>query len=147
MYAFRAGLLLLLAACAAWSQNSSGTISGLVKDTSNAAIPKAQITINNENTGLRRIVETNDDGTFRVPFLPVGVYSIQVKKDGFRSEIQKNVQLEVLQTRTVDFTLPVGAVSETVTVQSDAPQLETESSQAGEVIKTEQVTNLPLGRR
>ncbi|HTM51205.1 MAG TPA: TonB-dependent receptor [Bryobacteraceae bacterium] len=147
MPASKLGLLFLFAALAAHAQNSSGTLSGLVKDTSNAVIPKAQLTIINENTGLRRMVETNEDGTFRVPFLPVGMYSVQVQKDGFRSEIQKSIQLEILQVRTVDFTLQVGAVSEAITVQTDAPLLDAESSQSGEVIKTEQVTNLPLGRR
>ena len=57
------------------------------------------------------------------------------------------MQIEILQVRTVDFTLQVGAVTETVTVQGEAAMLEAETSQAGEVIKTEQVTNLPLGRR
>src|SRR5205823_1523304 len=101
----RISLFLLITACTAMSQNSSGTVAGLVNDTSSAPIPKAQIIITNQDTGLRRVAETNDDGTFRVPFLPVGFYSVQVRKDGFRSEIQKNVQLEILQTRTVEFTL------------------------------------------
>jgi outer membrane receptor protein involved in Fe transport len=136
-----------LAALAAMAQNTSGTLAGQVTDSSSAAIPKAQVTIVNQETGLRRVVETNDDGAFRVPFLPVGVYSVQARKDGFRSEIQKDVKLEILQTRSVDFTLQVGAVTETITVQTEAPMLETESSQSGEVIKSEQVTNLPLGRR
>src|SRR5439155_948557 len=147
MPAFKTGLLVVIGALSAYSQNSSGTLSGLIKDTSNAAVPKAHVTVLNENTGLRRAVETNDDGTFRVPFLPVGIYSVQVQKDRFRSEIQKSVQLEILQVRTVDFTLQVGAVSEAITVQTDSPLLDAESSQSGEVIKTEQVTNLPLGRR
>lgn len=133
--------------CLAWSQNTTGTISGLISDPSKAAIPNAEITVTNEGTGLRRTASSNEDGTYRLPFLPIGVYSIQVKREGFRSEIQKGVQLEILQVRSVDFTLQVGAVSETVTVQSEAPMLEAETSQAGEVIKTEQVTDLPLGRR
>jgi hypothetical protein len=94
MPAFKTGLLVLVAALSAYSQNSSGTLSGLVKDSSNAAVPNAHVTISNENTGLRRAVETNDDGTFRAPFLPVGSYSVQVQKDGFRSEIQKPFSLK-----------------------------------------------------
>jgi hypothetical protein len=137
----------LATSCLAFSQNTTGAISGHITDPSNAGIPKAEITVVNENTGLRRIVESNDDGSYRLPFLPIGAYSVTVKKDGFRSEIQKGIQLEILQVRTVDFTLQVGAVTETVTVQGEAAMLEAETSQAGEVIKTEQVTNLPLGRR
>lgn len=129
------------------SQNTTGTISGSITDSSNAGVPKAEISILNEETGLRRTATSNEDGSFRVPFLPIGSYTVQVRKEGFRSEVQKNVELEILQVRTVDFALQLGAVSETITVQSEAPMLEAETSQAGEVIKTEQVTNLPLGRR
>ncbi|MCZ2151461.1 MAG: carboxypeptidase regulatory-like domain-containing protein, partial [Bryobacterales bacterium] len=140
-------LLACLLSLPAAAQNTTGTISGLITDPSKAAVPGAEVTVTNENTGLRRTVKTNEDGVFRIPFLPIGVYSVQAKKEGFRSEIQKDIQLEILQVRTVDFTLQLGAVSETVTVESTSPLLEAETSQAGEVIKTEQVTNLPLGRR
>ncbi len=140
-------LLAFLLSFPAAAQNTTGTISGLITDPSKAAVPGAEVTVTNENTGLRRAVKTNEDGVFRIPFLPIGLYSVQAKKEGFRSEIQKDIQLEILQVRTVDFTLQLGAVSETVTVESTSPLLEAETSQAGEVIKTEQVTNLPLGRR
>src|SRR4051794_985290 len=137
----RACFAILATSCLAFSQNSTGTISGLITDPSNAGIPKAEIMVTNENTGLRRIVESNETGAYRLPFLPVGTYSVVVKREGFRSEIQKGVELEILQVRTVDFMLQVGAVTETVTVQGEAAMLEAETSQAGEVIKTEQVTN------
>ncbi|MFN7937722.1 MAG: carboxypeptidase-like regulatory domain-containing protein [Bryobacteraceae bacterium] len=129
------------------AQDTTGTITGTVLDASNAAVPNAEILITNEETGLRRSARSNETGLYRVPLLPVGRYSIQARKEGFRSEIQQNVRIEILQVRTVDFNLQVGAVNETVTVESTALLLEAETSQAGEVIKTEQVTNLPLGRR
>ena len=121
--------------CLALSQNTTGTVSGLITDPSSVGVPKAEIIFVNENTGLRRTVESNEDGSYRIPFLPIGMYSVTVKMEGFRSETQKGVQLEILQVRTVDFALQVGAVTRSG------------NSQAGEVIKTEQVTNLPLGRR
>ncbi|MBS1826200.1 MAG: TonB-dependent receptor [Acidobacteria bacterium] len=129
------------------AQDTTGTITGTVLDASNAAVPNAEILVTNEETGLRRTTRTSDTGLYRVPLLPVGRYSIQARREGFRSEIQQNVRIEILQVRTVDFNLQVGAVNETVTVESTALLLEAETSQAGEVIKTEQVTNLPLGRR
>src|SRR3954454_18512443 len=143
----RVSFAILAVSCVVFSQNTTGTISGLITDPSKAGIPNAEVTVTNENTALRRTVTSNEDGTYRLPFLPIGTYSIQIRREGFRTEVQKGVQLEILQVRTVDFTLQVGAVSETVTVQGEAPMLEAETSQAGEVIKTEQVTNLPLGRR
>ncbi len=74
--------------CIVWSQNSTGTISGQITDPSKAGIPKAEITVTNENTALRRTVNSNEDGTYRIPFLPIGAYTVQVKREGFRSEIQ-----------------------------------------------------------
>ena len=107
----------------------------------------AHVTVRNEQTGLTRSVDTNGAGEYRIPFLPVGTYSVRVQKDGFKGQVQKNVTLEILQVRSVDFTLELGTVAETVTVETKAPLLETESSQAGEVIRNEQVNRLPLNVR
>ena len=131
----------------ALAQNTTGTISGVVRDPSNAVLPGARVIVTNEDTGLRREVLSNDEGAYRLPFLPIGPYSVRVEKEGFKSEVQTGVRLEILQVRTVEFTLELGALADTITVESRAPLLEAESSQAGEVIKSEQVTNLPLGRR
>lgn len=139
--------LLIIASGFLGAQDTTGTITGTVLDASNAAVPNTEIIITNEETGLRRTTRSGEAGVYRVPLLPVGRYSIQARREGFRSEIQQNVRLEILQVRTVDFNLQVGAVNETVTVESTALLLEAETSQAGEVIKNEQVTNLPLGRR
>ncbi len=139
--------LLLGLTVAASAQNTSATIAGVVRDPSSGVLTGAKIVITNEETGLKRTVNTNEEGAYRVPFLPIGSYSVRVEKQGFKAEVQTGIRLEIQQVRTVDFQLQLGAVSETVTVESRAPLLEGETSQAGEVIKTEQVTNLPLGRR
>ena len=144
---FRVSLVLFCCLGIAPSQDASGVIAGRVSDPTLAAIAGAQVTATNQETGLKRVATTTEDGSYRIPVLPVGVYSVQVSKPGFRSEIQTGVRLEILQVRTVEFTLQLGQISETVTVQSQAPLVDTETSQAGQVIKTEQVTNLPLGRR
>src|SRR5581483_10223076 len=129
------------------AQDTSGTITGIVRDPSNAVLPQAHVTVTNDNTGLSREVETNGEGEYRVPFLPVGTYSVRVQKEGFKSQVQTGIRIEILQVRSVDFGLQLGTVSETVTVETRAPLLETETSQAGQVIKNEQVNNLPLNVR
>ena len=140
--------LLLVALCAIGSaQNATGTLAGTVRDPSNAVLPSAEVTVTNEDTGLTRKVDTNGEGEYRVPFLPVGSYVVRVQKEGFKSQVQNKVRLEILQVRAVDFSLQLGAVTETVTVETRAPLLETETSQAGQVIKNEQVNNLPLSVR
>jgi hypothetical protein len=139
--------LVLALAVAASAQNTTATIAGVVRDPSSGVLTGAKVTITNEETGLKRAISTNEEGAYRVPFLPIGSYSVRVERQGFKTEVQTGIRLEIQQVRSVDFQLQLGAVSETVTVESKAPLLEAETSQTGEVIKTEQVTNLPLGRR
>lgn len=138
---------LLLLSVGLRAQNTTGTIAGVVHDPSQAVIAGARVVITNEQTGLTRSAETNAQGEYRVTFLPVGVYSVRAQKEGFKSQVQTGVTLEILQVRSVDFSLELGAVAETVTVETRAPLLETESSQAGEVIRNEQVNRLPLNVR
>ena len=89
----------------------------------------------------------NSEGLYHLPLLPVGVYSLTAEKEGFKRQVQTGIRVEIQQVRSVDFTLDIGAVTDTVTVESRAPLLETETSQAGQVIKGEQVNNLPLNVR
>lgn len=138
--------LLMLAVCAA-AQNTTGTISGRITDQSSAVVPGVAVTVSNDGTGLSRTATTNTDGEYVIPFLPVGSYTVRAKKDGFKSQSAPNLRLEILQVRKVDFTLEVGDVSQTVEVTSSAPLVETETSNAGQVIKNEQVARLPLNVR
>src|SRR5438045_2779464 len=113
--------LLLASTSAVIAQNSTGTIAGVVRDPSNAVLPGAKVTVSNEATGLTRNGQTNSTGEYRVPFLPVGVYTIRVEKEGFKTQRQVEIPLDVTQVRAVDFSLQLGAVNETVTVESQAP--------------------------
>lgn len=141
-------LLLALSTCLPLlAQNTTGSIVGVVRDPSSAIIANAKVTVRNEETGLTRTAETNEEGLYRVPFLPAGSYSVRAEKTGFQSQIQTAVRIEILQVRSVEFQLAVGSVADTVTVETRAPLLETETSAAGEVIKGEQVVSLPLSAR
>ncbi len=136
-----------LASLPAPAQNTTGAITGTVRDPSGAVVAGALITARNEATGLMRSTESSGEGLYRVSLLPAGTYSVTVEKEGFKTQTQTGVRIEILQVRSVDFTLELGSVTDMITVETRAPLLETETSQAGEVIKGEQVVSLPLSAR
>lgn len=144
---FRTLLLAAATLAAAFAQNSTGTIAGRVRDAQGALVPSAQVTVTNEDTGLTRRVNTSGAGEYSFPALPVGRYTVAVEREGFRSQTTTGVRVEILQVRLVEFQLELGMTSETVSVEARAPLLDTESSQAGQVIKNEQVVRLPLNVR
>src|ERR1700719_4697617 len=101
-------LLLMLGVIPASAQ-SSGTILGVVKDTSGAVVPEATVTIANIETGLSRTVPSGADGAFRAPALPVGRYDLRIEKTGFNAEVQRGLILEVGQELVVNASLQIGA--------------------------------------
>ncbi|MDT8069496.1 MAG: carboxypeptidase regulatory-like domain-containing protein [Terriglobia bacterium] len=140
-------LLCVLVGTAAFAQSPNGTISGIVLDPSGAAIAHADIQIVNDATGVRYPGTTNSEGIYAVPNLPPGAYRIQVAKVGFKTLIKPDIVLNVQDALAINFTLPVGAFSETVTVQGGAPLVKTESASVGTVIDRQFVENLPLNGR
>ena len=139
--------LLILLATSAVAQSPGGTISGLVLDPSGRAIDRAEVLIVNDATGVRYQGETNNGGIYAVPNLPPGPYRIQVSKIGFKTLIKPDVALSVQDALAINFTLPIGAVSETVTVEGGAPLLDTESAAVSTVIDRQFAENLPLNGR
>lgn len=144
---FRLLLIAAIAVCAALGQVTTGTILGTVTDSSGAAVAGATISVLevNKNTTSRTV--TDDTGTFNVPFLVPGIYTISVEKAGFKKGVQQNLPLEVDQKARADFQLAVGNVSETVEVTAAAPLVRSESAELGEVIGTRAVRELPLNGR
>lgn len=127
-------------------QTESARIQGTVVDSAGSSVPGAEITVT--DIGTNRVVktQTNDDGAYSVLSLLPGRYQINVSLTGFKTTKQ-DVTLEVAQTATLNFTLEAGAVSETVTITSDVPQVETASSAIGEVINGREAVELPLNGR
>jgi hypothetical protein len=140
-------LLIVLLTRAAVGQSPNGTMSGLVLDPSGRAVPGAELLIVNDATGIRYPGATNGEGIYAVPNLPPGPYRIQVSKMGFKTLIKPEVVLNVQDALAINFTLSVGAVTETVTVQGGAPLVKTESGSVGTVIDRRLVENLPLNGR
>src|SRR5579871_759481 len=136
---------LLLTCAAAWAQTAE--INGVVKDSSGLAIPAAAVKATQTATGVVRTTTTGADGSYLLPNLPVGPYLIEVTKDGFNKYAQTGIVLQVDTYPTVDVSLQVGAVSEQVTVEAGAAQVETRSTAIGNVVSNQQVSEMPLNGR
>ena len=106
--------LFLLSACLVFGQTTTGEIFGTVTDPSGAAVPAAEITIINENTGETKIVQSGATGDYLAPLLPVGTYTATARLSGFRATERSGLGLSTVQSLRVDFTLEIGEVTETV---------------------------------
>jgi hypothetical protein len=130
------------------AQTFRGTILGTVTDTSGASVAAATVTIKNTDTGLTRTVTTSDDGSYSVPELPIGNYSVTVEKSGFKTAVIRGIQVEVSGERRADVTLQPGQVAETVEVPGDLlPQVESTSDTLGGIVESRVVTSLPVNGR
>jgi hypothetical protein len=129
------------------AQQVTGTILGNVQDATGAVIAKAQVTARNQDTGLTRLVQTNDQGEYRIDFLPPGNYEVQVSNSGFRSFRQTGITLQIGQSARVDAQLQLGETSSTVTVEGGVPAVNTADATVGQTTTSEQITTLPLVNR
>jgi hypothetical protein len=121
---------------------------GTVVDPSGATVPNAAVTLKHPDTGLVRRVQTDSSGSYEFLSVPVGEkYSVQAEAPGFQTSIQADIKLLVNQKYRADFKLVVGAVNQTVEVSSSTTQVDTSSTQLGDVIEDKKVTSLPLNGR
>lgn len=127
----------------AQSQAINGQIEGVVSDSNGAAIPSATVKIANIETGAERTVMTDSGGVFRVPLLPLGTYRVTIEAANFKRLVREGITLTTGQIATVNSTLEAGAVSETVTITSDAPIADPGKIDLGRVMNTREVQNLP----
>ncbi|HEV2398786.1 MAG TPA: carboxypeptidase regulatory-like domain-containing protein [Candidatus Sulfotelmatobacter sp.] len=128
-------------------QSPNGNINGLVSDASNAAVAGAEIVAVNDVTGVQYTTKTNSEGMYALPNLPPGPYRIQVSKIGFKTVIKPDIVLNVQDALSINFTIPVGAVFEVLTVQGGAPLVNTESAAVSTVVDETYVKNMPLNGR
>jgi hypothetical protein len=141
----RAGCAVLLAAAAGWAQTAQ--INGTVVDTSGLAIPAAEIKATQTATGVVRSTLSSADGSYVLPNLPVGPYMIEVVKEGFTKYVQTGIVLEVDSNPTIEIAMKVGAVNEQVTVEAGAAQVETHTTSVGQVVNSQQISEMPLNGR
>ncbi len=140
-------LLLLFSAPSLSAQTATGTISGHVSDSTGAVIPGAAILLTDEATGTVRSTVTTSAGDYTFPDVPPAVYSLQATHSGFNAAVTHHVELQVQQSLTQDFTLQVGAATQTVTVEAAGALLQTENSSLGTVVPTETISEMPLNGR
>ena len=139
--------LLLALACAATAQEFRATIRGRVVDASQAALPGATVNVQNQETNEVATATTNNEGSYTVPFLRPGLYTLTVEMSGFQKHTRKDMRLQVGQTAEINVTLPVAGVAEEVTVVSETPLLETSRADRGTVIDSHRIAELPLQSR
>jgi Carboxypeptidase regulatory-like domain/TonB-dependent Receptor Plug Domain len=140
-------ILMLAIAGHVFAQSPTGTISGIVLDPTGKAIVEADVKVINDATGVQYPTKSNGDGIYVVPNLPPGMYRLQVEKLGFKTLIKPDIVLNVQDALAINFTLPIGAASETITVEGGAPLLNTQSASVSTVIDHKFIENLPMNGR
>ena len=141
--AFAVAVIFFIAAGTGWG-SVTGSISGVVHDSSGALIPAAEVVALNTQTGVKWTVTTDAQGFYSFQALPVGDYEVDVSKSGFNGYRQTGLALTVNAALAVDVTLQVGLVSQQVTVTSTVVHVDTTSTQMGEVIGSSKITEVPL---
>jgi hypothetical protein len=137
---------LSLAAASAGAQILYGSITGVAKDAQGASVPGATVTIVNKDTNLTRDAVTGADGTFTINNVLAGPYDVKVSLTGFREAVRTNVPVTIGQISRVEMTLEVGALTETVTVASEAQLLQTDKADVHTELKSDAITSMPLNR-
>ncbi|MGH9403072.1 MAG: TonB-dependent receptor domain-containing protein, partial [Terriglobia bacterium] len=144
--AFTVAILLLCAGLAS-AQYTTASLGGTVTDTSGAVVPGAKVTVENTGTGYRRIAATGPAGAYLFPNLPVGAYTLAVRKAGFSTYVQRGITLTVNQAATQMIKLQVGQVAQQVVVQSNTPLVTTQSATLGQLVNQRSIVDLPLNGR
>ena len=137
----------LLLAPPAFAQLSTAQLAGKVTDTSGAVLPGATVTTTQADTGAVRTVVTDAEGAYLVSNLSPGPYRLEVSLQGFRTYVQTGIVLQVAATPTINVSLALGDLQETVTVEAQAPLVDVRSAGVSEVVESERIVELPLQGR
>ena len=125
----------------------TGSILGVVRDRSNAVVSGAKVVAINGQTNFKQETVSGADGSFRILALPAGIYKLAVTATGFRTFNETNIELKVNDQLRFDVTLDVGSVQQQVEIVANAVQVQTESTQLGDVIDSKKMLSLPLNGR
>src|SRR2546428_2918846 len=130
-----------------FGQEFSATMSGVVHDANGGLVPGVSVTAKHTESGLTRMVITNETGTYRIPSLPVGAYEVIAELAGFKQQVRRGITLVVAQEAVVNLTLDVGDLKEQITVTEEAQIVNTTMSSTSGLVTGEQIKNLPLNGR
>ncbi|HWF06310.1 MAG TPA: carboxypeptidase-like regulatory domain-containing protein, partial [Candidatus Angelobacter sp.] len=139
-------LLISMFAATAFAQTTA-KILGTVTDQSGAAVVGAKVTIKNAALGIERIAQTSGAGSYEVPALPPGIYSVQVEMNGFEVQLAKDLVLQVSNNSVQNFALKVASTNAVVTVEATAPVIEATTMTVGQIINQRTVQDIPLNGR
>ncbi len=140
-------ILLLLTVSRAWSQVDQGSITGLITDTTGAAIPNAAVTLTDNDTGLKLNGKTDGSGVYTFSPIKIGTYTILATAPGFTSIKQENVHVDIGSRIAVPLSLSVGGQTESVTVSTAPPLLQSQDSSVAQVISAQTINDVPLNGR
>jgi hypothetical protein len=147
LYLLFAVLITLAARFGAFAQTTNATLSGTVTDPGGATIPHAKVVVTQIATGQMRSTETSDGGTYSLPALPIGAYSVSVTAQGFKRLSVPSVTLQVGQAAELSLKLDVGATTEEVTVTTEIPLVNSQSSAVGQVVENRSIESIALNGR
>src|ERR1035437_5342686 len=140
-------LMVLTSATPLWAQKDAGAIVGLVRDPSGAVVTDAKVTVTDVDRGIQLTLSTNGAGEYVASPLRIGRYTVTVEKQGFKKEVAGPVQVNIQDRVSVDLKLQAGAATEVITVTSESAQLETETSELGQLVDSRRINALPLNGR
>ncbi len=133
-----------VASAAVWAQESRGTITGTVVDSSKAVVPGATVTVTNVAMGTSVTAVTNEVGFFQAPYLIPGTYRVTVELSGFKKLVREGIEVRVDDKLNLELPLEVGGAEEAITVTAEAPLLSTTNASLGQVIDAKRVAELPI---
>ena len=140
-------LLIALVSTPAFAQTASSSITGVVIDSGGGFVPGATVVVKSESTGAESTAVSTSNGSFTVPALNVGSYTVTVSLQGFKTAILKGVVVTAGIPATVRAVLEIGGVTETVVVEGASEVIQTQSAAASTTINTKSITSLPVGSR
>ncbi len=140
-------VVLLFSVVSVFGQSATAEFNGSVVDQSGAVLPGTNITLTEESTGLVREVVSTGTGRFVIPAVPPGVYTIKAELSGFQTQTRAGVRILVGQAVTLTFTMPVGGLTDQITVTGEAPLIEVTQTTLGSNLTTEDIENLPTQGR
>ena len=128
-------------------QKDSGGIGGVVRDSAGAVIPDAKVSVKDVDRGTEVVVTTGPQGVYVARPLKIGNYSVTAEKAGFKKTVVGPIVVNIQENPAVDITLQVGSIHEVMTITSQGPQLQTETSELGDLVSGQTATTLPLNGR
>jgi len=129
------------------AQGAIGSILGTISDSSGSVVPGATVTARNTGTGAIQVATSDEQGRYRIPVLPVGDYEVQTELSGFQTVVHTGIRLSAGADVVVDFRMPLGQISELLTVTAEVPLVNTTSASLGTVVDPTQIRELPLNGR